>query len=69
MNSWAEWPRNLIEMYTLGMVLPLISYASTWAAKVFELMVIVPLAWLRYNDWQYQQTPPKDTGFWGTKDD
>ena len=46
--SWAEWPMILVDKYTLGLVLPLISYASTWMTKGFELMVIYPLAWLRW---------------------
>ena len=68
MKTWAEWPINLIDKYTLGLILPLISYASTWTAKLFELMVIYPLAMLRHENWKYEQTPKLD-GTWGKLDD
>ena len=53
MKTWASWPIDLIDKYTLSIVVALVSYSATWSAKLFELSVIYPLAWLRYNDWKY----------------
>ena len=48
MKTWAEWPIALIDFWTMGFLNPLISYFSGWTAKLFELMVVYPAAWLRH---------------------
>ena len=48
MKYWAEWPIKMIDKWTQDIVLDLVEWDAVWTVKCMELMVIYPLAWLRW---------------------